>query len=145
VGAGENTMREIEFRGKRIDNGEWCFGDLIQTKRDGKAGILPFEAWTGEEIIPETVGQYIGLKDENGVKVFEGDIVRITIHVCGNSADRVYIRKRVCWFRNEFVFQALDKDVTHPNLIHLSDQETMEVIGNTHENPELLRRNSNVH
>lgn len=78
-------MREILFRGKRLDNGEWVEGDFIHT------ATYPKRAWITEckivfdgqirdigirEVDPATVGQYIGLEDKKGTKIFKGDIVK---------------------------------------------------------------------
>lgn len=132
-------MREILFRGKRVGAGEWAEGDLHKNIEFTKAHIHP----TGEkvrsvDVIPETVGQYTGLKDKNGVKIFEGDIVDASDewwYACGPAGHdspilQVEYDADVCGFA-PFAIYDCDCGV-------YIDARRCDVIGNIHDNPKLL-------
>lgn len=121
-------MREILFRGKRVDNGEWVEGYYMD---DGYIN-QPFTELGGRfddtiEVDPETVGQYTGLTDKNGKKIFEGDICKHISNYSGNTVISV-----VTYTDGHFL--AL---VDEHSGFELS--EKLEVIGNIHDNPELLK------
>lgn len=124
-------MREILFRGKRTDNGEWIYGNYCYAEMIAKSGyedLIIEQPADGEtrRVIPETVGQYTGLTDKNGKKIFEGDICKHRSNYSGNTVISV-----VTYTDGHFL--AL---VCENSGFELS--EKLEVIGNIHDNPELL-------
>lgn len=133
--------REILFRGKRKDNGEWICGDLLQDVESGICAIVSYVNLGGNihdlsescifAVIPETVGQYTGLTDKNGTKIFEGDIVRY-----GDTIHEVAFEQR-----NGTAYFGLvySENETLP-FGHYQDLRQIEVIGNIHDNPELLKK-----
>ena len=124
-------MREYLFRGKRKDNGEWVYGNFVRGCVDDFAYIVEFGnkelCRNYVEVIPETVGQYTGLTDKNGKKIFEGDICKHRSNYSGNT-----LISLVTYTDGHFL--AL---VSENSGFELS--EKLEVIGNIHDNPELLK------
>ena len=139
-------MREILFRGKRVDNGEWVYGYLCvfkgvsqmyvpfteEEEKENEGHIFSAIGGVWHIIIPETVGQYTGLTDKNGKKIFEGDIVKYDdlTGIINYSFGCYCVKTNKPDWRNrnnpaiDIVFNE------YPNEI--------KVIGNIHDNPELL-------
>ena len=129
-------MREIEFRGKRIDNGKWVYGYLFKIWEHcfilwGTTNDMPNMI----EVIPETVGQFTGLIDKNGKKIYEGDVVKTTALLNDHHQRGATVVSPVEYWHGAtclsitYVPLSLDFQVSHE----------IEIIGNIHDNPELMK------
>ena len=128
-------MREILFRGKRLDNGEWVSGTMYRIARDIDPFImLENKHGCSHPVDEETVGQYTGLKDKNGNRIFEGDIVHCLARM--DEANCVVIFEE-----GEFrlVPERTYKTYVTGGGYHDLRCFVKEVIGNVHDNPELLK------
>ena len=132
-------MREILFRGKRVDNGEWVYSSFIMHDKERKVLLAEVELFDGEKwraVDPETVGQFIGLTDKNGKKIFEGDIVQYQPEYWCEPMQSVVEYCADKW--NYPAFDLKDHDYAANGLQCAHEEEGCEVIGNIHDNPELL-------
>ena len=132
-------MREILFRGKRVDNGEWIQGDIVQFPVHGVVRIVEQEpSYKDAEVDSDTVGQYTGLTDKNGKKIFEGDILKIypDCDYCEDySISTVYSYNGVLCVD----YRGDDFDSTALGFINdVNDDADFEIIGNIYDNPELV-------
>ena len=132
-------MREILFRAKRLDNGEWIYGDLLTPTDIIDIWEISENTGMGDryEIDPETVGQYTGLKDKNGNKILEGDIVQYQPEYATEPIHSV-----VEYCADKFNYPAFDlkNHDYEANGLQCAHEEGVgcEVIGNIHDNSALL-------
>ena len=140
-------MREILFRGKRINNGEWVEGCLVHRSMfygepcdnyfilcDGE---FHCDYYNASEVIPETIGQYTGLTDKNGKKIFEGDI-------CTDEFRTLLVRYDFFQWNCKVIettglIKGLEFPLWHWDRYPQNGCRQLEVIGNIHDNPELLK------
>lgn len=141
-------MREILFRGKRADTGEWIYGDLRQDADLESAYIGGWDYFIADyalqrepfeyPVSPETVSQFTGLYDKNGKKIFEGDIIKLTINrsliFSVNWVDDCGMFCLKCLSRHPRLnLEAFDTDFT------TVDGDECEIIGNVFDNSDLLK------
>ncbi len=133
-------MREIKFRGKRLDNGEWVYGYYFIEERDIEDGIIwrdipQIQQRYGDhyqyyDVDPSTVGQYTGLHDKNGKEIYEGDICNCREYECFGKVE---------WNEDEagffFCVAYEGGGFEEERLYEYVDE--LEVIGNIHDTPKL--------
>lgn len=135
-------------RGKRKDNGNWETGFLVITRYDcSDEQYFITDKMTGwhTPVIPETVGQCTGSKDKNGKLIFEGDIVKITDrNVCFETMAVIEFGNPNGLYNWGWQLKPLENKPFAIEILHWVDMEDsgafIEVIGNIHDNPELLQR-----
>lgn len=140
--------REIEFRGKRLDNDEWMYGDLIHDNQGG-CYVYPLDSlglFVENKVDDNTVGQFTGMTDKNGKEIYEGDIVCKRDLTFGLKFDGVVVyNSEMGCFRihseNNSVTMRMGfeaSDVYNDGQCTVPVKYDYEVIGNIYDNPELL-------
>ena len=143
-------MREIFFRGKDPEKGFWfegqyiclhkttrCFNETKESEAENEIHQIVFEQMTDwnlpnrhlrADVLPETVGQYTGLTDKNGKRIFEGDIVK------GAWGTVFVVYYDECYLQ----FRAKKADSYAREIDYYGDSNEIEILGNIHDNPDLL-------
>ena len=127
-------MREIKVRGKCMCSDEWVYGDLIHKRHDRDALMIQDEKGLGSDVVPESVGQFTGLLDKNGKEIYEGDIIK---------SENVSHYVRYIEDQAMFVANIISKNplVDYCSIFQTwIDKYNKVVIGNIHDNPELLNK-----
>lgn len=145
--------REIKFRGKVFLKEEWVYGDLVKIKNLVVIKKADGDYFHPTQVSPSTVGQYTGLKDKNGKEIYERDILRLTMP---DGSTRHFVVEWATEDRKLMPLSGFEHDGNdirisgwcfnweghrlYPSVIDgVSDNERMEIVGNIHDNPELLK------
>lgn len=152
--------REIKFRGLRTDGKGWVYGDLIHTP-ENKCRIIGFDAFYSDGIsdykefnhivLPETVGQFTGLKDKNGADIYEGDKFKPTneevmsvVRWDGDCLKYVVDSYGYNYYIGEGGQEVYDNEISICDTIDVGDisSEYLEIIGNIHDRQDADRKES---
>lgn len=127
-------MREILFRGKRVDDGKWVYGYCYELEKDRMmiSSCIRCEAYA---VNPETIGQFTRLTDKNGKKIFEGDVVKCIDDYTGEY-DEEFLGA-VKFLNGSFCF-VWNNGYIEP-LFSVNDDDDIIVVDNVHDNPELIK------
>lgn len=142
-------MREKLFRGKRIDNGEWCIGFYCQVADESDGGarvkhviVVPtFKVQMGflmYEVDPDTVGEFTSLYDRKNKEIFEGDILERT-NVNGEKYKEYVVAGQWSYKWTHGVYGFSLTDLNGGYMMDLRYTKSYEIIGNIHDNPEILK------
>lgn len=140
-------MRDIIFRAKTIDDSRWKYGDLITVKRENLCGIKENSVLGIKHLCKSgTIGEYTGLSDKNGTKIFEGDIVSVDydVNYTGVARHRIgnfkVVFKNGCFMKESIANPQLSlfENNERKGLYHFIPSDVCTIIGNIYDNPELL-------
>lgn len=128
-------MREIKFRGKRPFIGGWIYGLLDIQGNDVEIFSRDNDTFKKGVVAPETIGQFTGLYDKNGVEIFEGDVIQ----VLKDNDNGIF---EIKWIDFATAFGIIEKvdDIERSRLIQKEVMLESVIIGNIHDNPELLEQ-----
>lgn len=138
-------LREIKYRGRRVDNGEWIYGNLIGNDRivgdivDWHDDYFCTEFWY--MVNPETIGQFTGLQNCNGTDIYKGDILQfVTFNYDGS--DNGVKTGYVDWEENAAAYvirEKINDEEAHWLYLVIANDDEVEIIGNIFQHPELLK------
>jgi len=128
-------MKEIKYRGKRVDNGEWVEGHFFETVEGiRRCYNIVVNREVKFYVRYDTIGQFIGLKDKKGKEIFEGDIIKSDSHSNPSEFAIEFIEGGFCATHPTINDNPIDINHFYPSI-----GCTIEVIGNKFDNPELLK------